>query len=670
MEKVDSKKLNNKAKAKEQNNLSSNPIGEVKLPVEGLKMISVPKDTVAPIEPKAPKKTRETKKTTKKLDNTIKPLSVAEESSLNSIVETINNFNTTKSKPRNYSNSYVTNNSLNPNVNYFEVMKGISDAFQNNKSMIELFSKLNNIFVNQLKWSFVGFGLFHEKSKCINLKIYSKAGNTYSSKIFMSDDNNPIIQAFKNKSIVDKDNINYLNIPYLANSSSVIVPMISINKCIGVMLVGQNISNINTNIVNFFSNYMGMFIHNIQLQEQTNKFANTDTLTSLYNHRGFQEILAKELAKAKDTNTSLSVVMFDVNNISKINRELGHAKGDEVIKTIAEKIKQNIRANDSAGRYGGDEIAVIMPETDTKDAKYLAEYITYCLSCCFVDDVGPIKVSVGISTFPECTMDQEKLLILAEQAMFISQAKGYKEGMSAIVSSSDFNFWDDMALNSFAEVLAKRHSQIGINFEEELVHKFNHEEIMNHTHLMEMVTSLAGAIDAKDPYTKGHSTSVSRYAEALARAVNLPENEVERIKIGALLHDVGKIGIPESVLKKPGKLTDEEWEIMKQHPTIGAEKVLAPNEALRDLIPIVKYHHERIDGRGYPEGLKGNEIPLEARIVSVADAYHALVSDRPYRKGMPIEKACAILREGAGVQWDSDLVRQFISIAPSLTTNV
>ena len=670
MEKVDSKKLNNKAKAKEQNNLSSNPIGEVKLPVEGLKMISVPKDTVAPIEPKAPKKTRETKKTTKKLDNTIKPLSVAEESSLNSIVETINNFNTTKSKPRNYSNSYVTNNSLNPNVNYFEVMKGISDAFQNNKSMIELFSKLNNIFVNQLKWSFVGFGLFHEKSKCINLKIYSKAGNTYSSKIFMSDDNNPIIQAFKNKSIVDKDNINYLNIPYLAKSSSVIVPMISINKCIGVMLVGQNISNINTNIVNFFSNYMGMFIHNIQLQEQTNKFANTDTLTSLYNHRGFQEILAKELAKAKDTNTSLSVVMFDVNNISKINRELGHAKGDEVIKTIAEKIKQNIRANDSAGRYGGDEIAVIMPETDTKDAKYLAEYITYCLSCCFVDDVGPIKVSVGISTFPECTMDQEKLLILAEQAMFISQAKGYKEGMSAIVSSSDFNFWDDMALNSFAEVLAKRHSQIGINFEEELVHKFNHEEIMNHTHLMEMVTSLAGAIDAKDPYTKGHSTSVSRYAEALARAVNLPENEVERIKIGALLHDVGKIGIPESVLKKPGKLTDEEWEIMKQHPTIGAEKVLAPNEALRDLIPIVKYHHERIDGIGYPEGLKGNEIPLEARIVSVADAYHALVSDRPYRKGMPIEKACAILREGAGVQWDSDLVRQFISIAPSLTTNV
>lgn len=665
MENLDNKELN-KTKKQDKKKLSSNPMTKVKTPIEGLKMISVPKEAST-----VPTESQELKKTKKKLDKLIKPISVAEESSLSSIVETINNFNTVKTKPKQYTNSYSVNvNKVTSNINYFEIIKGVSDAFQNNKSMVDLFTNLNNIFVNKLKWSFVGFGLFHEKSKCINLKLFTKTGNTYSSKVFLSDENNPIIKCFNSKSIIDKDNINYLNIPYLVKTSSVVVPMISINKCIGVMLVGQGISNININLVNFFSNYMGMYIHNAQLLEQTNKFANTDTLTSLYNHRGFQEVLANEISKAKDTNSPLSVVMFDVNNISKINRELGHAKGDEVIKTIAEKIKQNIRANDSAGRYGGDEIAVIMPDTNTKDAKYLAEYITYCLSCCFVDDVGPIKVSVGISTYPECTIEQEKLLILAEQAMFISQAKGYKEGMSAIVSSSDFNFWDDAALNSFAEVLAKRHSQIGINFEEELVHKFNQEEIINHNHLMEMVTSLAGAIDAKDPYTKGHSTSVSRYAEALARAVNLPEHEVERIKIGALLHDVGKIGIPENVLKKPGKLTDEEWEIMKQHPTIGAEKVLAPNEALRDLIPIVKYHHERLDGKGYPEQLKGNEIPLAARIVSVADAYHALVSDRPYRKGMPIEKACAILKEGAGIQWDADLVRQFISIAPSLTTNV
>ena len=136
--------------------------------------------------------------------------------------------------------------------------------------------------------------------------------------------------------------------------------------------------------------------------------------------------------------------------------------------------------------------------------------------------------------------------------------------------------------------------------------------------------------------------------------------------MGALLHDVGKIGIPETVLKKEGPLSDDEWKIMKQHPVIGVDKVLQPNVSLRDLIPIVKYHHERIDGTGYPENLSGKDIPLAAKIVAIADTYHALISDRPYRKGMNIEKAIAILEEGAGTQWDADLVRTFIQIAPSL----
>ncbi len=659
MEKTNRKVQNNKS-AKAKNGLSSNPINDIVNQIEKEPALS-PKISAHKNNPYA-LNTVVPKETTKK-ENPF-----AANNNFDSIVETINNFNITKTKSRSF--TPIKQQTTAPNLNYSAIVKTVSDAFQNNTSLINLFSQLNNIFVKKLKWNFIGFGLFHEKSKCLNVRLYSNAGNSYSSKIFMSDDTNPIVKCFNDKCVVENNSMDYLNIPYLAKTESVIIPMISVNKCIGVMLVGKGAAGINLDLLTFLSNYMGMFIHNIQLLEQTNKYANTDTLTGLYTHRGFQEVLATELAKAKDNKTPLSVVMFDVNNITKINRELGHAKGDEVIKIIADKVKQNIKNTDSAGRYGGDEIAVIMPETDTRNAKYMAEYITYTLSCCFVDDVGPVKVSVGVATYPDAAMEQEKLLLLAEQAMFISQAKGYKEGMSAIISSEDFNFWDDIAVNSFAEILAKRHFENGINFEDELVKRINNAEIINHNNLMEMVTSLAGAIDAKDPYTKGHSTSVSRYSEALARAINMPEHDVERIKIGAMLHDIGKIGIPESVLKKPGKLTDEEWEIMKQHPTIGAEKVLAPNEALREFIPIVKHHHERLDGKGYPDNLKGDEIPLEARIVSVADAYHALVSDRPYRKGMPIEKACAILQEGAGIQWDRDLVRQFIAIAPSLTTSV
>jgi len=589
-------------------------------------------------------------------------------SEISNIVAKINNFNTNKTVNKMYG-GYV-NASYSKVIDYSDLVYSLNSAISSKTDTHSLFNAVHNLFCEKLNSLFTAFGIYQEKSKCINLKLFSSLGNTYTSKIFTSDENNPVSKCFSSCESVYYPNNSFLNIPYLKNSPSLILPLNTITGCKGVIIIGKDYLENHIGLFSFIANYCALFIHNLELLEKTNKYANTDTLTGLYTHRGFQEVLSNELNSAKEKGSTLSIIMLDVNNISKINRELGHAKGDEVIKLLAEKVKQNIRSTDKAGRYGGDEIAIILPDTNTSDAKYLAEYITYCLSCCFVDDVGPVKVSVGIATYPECSQDQEKLLILAEQATYISQARGYKEGMSAIVSSSDYDFWADDALNSFAEVISKRHAQLGIDFEEELVHKFNNEKIISQNHLMELANSLAGAIDAKDPYTKGHSTSVSRYSEALARSVNLPEDEVQKIKLGALLHDVGKIGIPEQVLKKPDRLSDEEWQIMKQHPVIGAEKVLAPNVALRELIPMVKYHHEHIDGTGYPEQLKGDEIPLAAKIIAVADTYHALISDRPYRKGMSVEKACSILNEGSGKQWDSELVRHFIAIAPSLSTSI
>jgi diguanylate cyclase (GGDEF)-like protein/putative nucleotidyltransferase with HDIG domain len=585
------------------------------------------------------------------------------------IIAKINNFNTNKTSNKIYGNGLMNEN-FHKVIDYSDIIYSLNSVLSDKTNVRDLCLAIHDLFIEKLNHVFTAIGLYHEKSKCINMKLDTSMGNIYTSKIFMSDEKNPVIECFNKGEPVFCDNNKFLNIPYMRESSSLILPLIAIGGCKGVMVIGKNDIENRVGLFAFIANYCALFIQNLELVEQTNKYANTDTLTGLYTHRGFQEVLSSELKRASDNNTELSIIMLDINNISKINRELGHAKGDEVIKLLAEKVKQNIRSTDKAGRYGGDEIAIVLPDTNTADAKYLAEYITYCLSCCFVDDVGPVKVSVGIATFPECSREQEKLLLLAEQATYISQAKGYKEGMSAIVSSSDFNFWDDDALNSFAEVVAKRHSQLGVNFEEELVHKFNNEQIVSQNHLMELAYSLTGAIEAKDPYTKGHSTSVSRYSEALARAINLPEDEVQRIKLGALLHDVGKIGIPENVLKKPDKLSDDEWEIMKQHPVIGAEKVLGPNEALRDLIPIVKYHHERIDGKGYPNKLKGDEIPLGAKIVAVADTFHALISDRPYRKGLSVDTACKILKEGEGKQWDADLIRHFIGIAPALSTSI
>lgn len=588
----------------------------------------------------------------------------------NGIIARINSLNNKTTPNKTYSGLNHNPRSVFSAIDYPDLIQAFSEASRNKNNLNDYFYSIHNILVTKLNCLFSAFGIWHPQSNYINLKLVDRLGSTYSSRVFSSEIENPLIECYEKQCAVTKMDSRFLNISYLPNTPIAILPLISVNNCLGVLLIGDNHARGNLDLYSLVANNLALYMHNSELLEKVSKNTNVDSLTNLSNHRGFQELLSQEITKAEQSNTNLSIVMLDINNISKINRELGHAKGDEVIKLVSEKVKHNIRSTDSAGRYGGDEIAIILPNTSTDEAKYIAEYLTYSLSCCFVDDVGPVKVSVGIATYPSCTKDQEKLLILAEQAMYISQAKGYKDGMSAIVSSSDFNFWDDMALNSFAEVLTKRHTQLGINFEEELVHKFNNEQIVSQNHLMEMVTSLASAIDAKDTYTRGHSTSVSRYSEALARAINLPEIEVERIALGALLHDVGKIGIPENVLKKPTHLLEDEWEIMKQHPVIGAEKVLMPNESLRDLIPMVKYHHEHWDGSGYPEKLKGEEIPLSARIVSIADAFHALISDRPYRKGMDVQKACEILRMGAGMQWDATLVRQFIQIAPSLSTTV
>ena len=563
-------------------------------------------------------------------------------------------------------NSILKNASGDKNVmDYKSVVDGIV-SIASVSNLNEFYTSVYNIVSKNIESAFMAVGLYKEKSGCINLRLQDKLGNFYSTKVFLKDDTNPIVKSFVSKEPVFEDNAEFLKLAYFKNNSTVIVPMISVNKCIGVMIFEDSNAEQNIELYTLLSNYSALVSHNFDLLEKSEEYVNTDSLTLLYNHRGFQEILSNELSRAETNKTQLSLLMMDICNITKINREMGHAKGDEVIKLVSDKIRQNIREGDTAGRYGGDELAIILPNTSVAQAKYVAEYLTYSLSCFFIDDVGPVKVSVGISTYPDSANDKEKLLILAEQAMYISKAKGYKDGMSAIISSSDFNFWDDVALKSYAEVLGKRHAQLGMNFEEELISQFNSDHTISDNRIFEVATSLAGAIDAKDPYTKDHSTSVSRFSEALARAINLPEDEVERIKLGALLHDVGKIGIPETVLKKEGPLSDEEWTIMKQHPTIGVEKVLMPNSSLRDLIPIVKYHHERIDGKGYPEGLKNGDIPLAAKIVAIADTYHALISDRPYRRGMDIEKAISILKEGAGTQWDADLIRTFINIAPSL----
>ncbi len=176
-----------------------------------------------------------------------------------------------------------------------------------------------------------------------------------------------------------------------------------------------------------------------------------------------------------------------------------------------------------------------------------------------------------------------------------------------------------------------------------------------------VIRSMSSAIDARDPYTRGHSDRVGWYARLIAEQLDLPRNQQERIYICGLLHDVGKIGVPDHVLLKPGQLTDEEFGLIKQHPQIGYD-IVKNLQQFQDLLPGILHHHESIDGSGYPHGLVGDEIPFQARILAVADAFDAMTSSRPYREGMSEQKALSILRERSGIQWDASAVRVFLQI--------
>lgn len=199
----------------------------------------------------------------------------------------------------------------------------------------------------------------------------------------------------------------------------------------------------------------------------------------------------------------------------------------------------------------------------------------------------------------------------------------------------------------------------------QMVEDLEAREIQNTLLTQSLLTTLAAALDARDPYTAGHSLRVAEYSVEIGKRIGLSETALKDLRESGLLHDIGKIGIPDRILLKDGKLTDEEYEIMKSHPVLG-ETILAqvqPPNAMAKLLPGVRSHHERFDGKGYPDGLAGHDIPQFGRIMAIADAFDAMTSNRPYRKGMPIQKALQILQQGSGTQWDPEYVSVFLEWA-------
>ncbi len=370
----------------------------------------------------------------------------------------------------------------------------------------------------------------------------------------------------------------------------------------------------------------GEAVRTAKLVKRLQRLSETDSLTGLANHRRIHDLLALEQARAERYGTHFSLAMIDIDGFKLLNDTHGHPAGDTVLRQIAGMLAESTRASDIVGRYGGDEFLLILPETAPTEAAALADKLRAALAQTpYVTPTGeriPLCASFGIAAYPNDGRDGNELVAVADANLYASK----RRGGDAVTGGEE------------AEALQSDDPGTYGLFE-----------------------SLVIAVDNKDCYTRCHSEEVTEHALAIAEALGLSEKSRGVLRIAGLLHDVGKIGIPDRILRKPGRLSEAEYEVVKGHSALGGT-IIAAIPDVEEIRAAIVSHHERYDGAGYPDGRASSEIPLLGRILAVADTYSAMTTDRPYRKALTHQEALAELRACSGTQFDPAIVEVFVGI--------
>jgi diguanylate cyclase (GGDEF)-like protein len=450
-------------------------------------------------------------------------------------------------------------------------------------------------------------------------------------------------------------------------------------------------------------------LHNALTFQKAQEQAITDGLTGVKTHRYFMEALSAEWKRATRAGRAFALVLMDLDRFKFVNDFYGHLEGDVVLQRIGQILEQNCRRSDVVARYGGDEFVILMPETNVEQARQLAGKLRAWVASDPLLREKNITASFGIACFPIHGSTPQELIQVADASMYLSKHQGGNAVSTADhYDPNEAKKWKRDVLEAYLGVTLKRLFTTGPEAFEEIYRRLQQftqslepagpitegatpastraegrrsegappesaaaQGIQGlNPAVIETLTSLAFAIDAKDHYTQGHSQKVSAYAVLLAQGLmaakenggavpKICDSDVEEIRLAGLLHDVGKVGIPEAILNKVGPLDPDEWETMKTHASLGG-KILEPLQGIESIQKMVRHHHEFVDGSGYPDGLTGDTIPLGARVITIADAYDTITSERTYKKARGAEAAFAELERCAGAQFDAMLVRVFI----------
>ncbi len=375
----------------------------------------------------------------------------------------------------------------------------------------------------------------------------------------------------------------------------------------------------------------------------THDRATFDRLTGVANRQALLAELFAEVVRATRYDRPLSVAFVDIDHFKAVNDTYGHGVGDVVLRGVAQTLSENLRGSDMIGRYGGEEFMLILTETDVEEGAVLAEKLrTLVQRQRFAVEGGQhiaVTISIGIAGGIGNKVRMETLIRDADAAMY--SAKSLGRNQTYIFAEPD----DDNRVPRapISAVGRARALQVG-------------------QQARDAATAALTSVLVPLPHYRGQpSPLIATIVVAMAKRLQLPDADIDRLRMAALLHDVGKVAVPQEILEKPSALTSAEWRAVVQHPRIG-QVILEQAAALKDAVPIILHHHERYAGHGYPYGLRANEIPLGARIVAVADAYDAMISDRPYKRAMTHEAAIAELRRHAGTQFDPELVESFCDL--------
>jgi diguanylate cyclase (GGDEF)-like protein/PAS domain S-box-containing protein len=368
---------------------------------------------------------------------------------------------------------------------------------------------------------------------------------------------------------------------------------------------------------------------NRQLQDAQAQAA-TDALTGLGNHRAFQQRVRDEIAEAQSQGGRLGLIMLDVDGFKSINDSLGHLAGDRVLRELAFK-SASLSGRENAYRYGGDEFAVLLPGAEHRELLKAADRLRRIVAA-KSDEGQRTTVSLGVAIYPDSAATAEELIYGADAAMYWAKSAGKNrtgDWRSLLTSRRDG------AVPWYAADRAVKEPDV--------------------------VGALIASLAAKDPATSAHTERCSWYSARVSEELGLDEHQTSIVRLASLLHDIGKIAVPDDVLYKPGALSEEDWGYVRQHPAAGLH-ILAHIRSIAAATPAVLHHHEHYDGSGYPDGLAGEEIPIASRILLVTDAFDAMTTDRPYRKAMPVKAAVAELERNSGSQFDPTVVEAFLRV--------